>query len=225
MFFNSLNIPVYQFEKMYHKGKVIGKLRQVSKNDFANINEFARWRNANNRWFFNWATSTPESATKWLSEVIADPLRLFFIAEDLEGQMAGHVGLKNMNMAGHVVLKNINIETWKVELDNWLKNPDYHKIKHFNVFAIHSLYLWAFEEFKAFSIMARVLINNRKVIECHKELGFKITDYMPLVSVPSGNSIKWIETRNNSNIEAENYYLFMTMTEKDYKRRKKAEGY
>jgi hypothetical protein len=145
--------------------------------DHALVEELTLWRNKNSQFFLTQFEATVPRTIRWLEKaVLADPTRLMFFVHDLGDEPVGHVGVMRLD---HPI----------VELDNMIRGRSGGG-GQLMYWAEVSLLRWLFQVRRVTGVCLHVLSNNWLPISIHSEIGFRMTEMLPLVRRESPGEIQ-----------------------------------
>lgn len=159
--------------------QLVGKLVPVGKwilQDTAKIELIQQWRQKHMKMFLAQFENSFEKTYDYLKNLSIDQdNRIFFLIYDSNDQFIGHMGLSN-------------IDDDNAELDNFIRGIGGGEPR-LVYFAELAMVHWAFFCLKVKKCNLRLLSYNWLVIEIHKEIGFVVTNKLPLKKTVSGLNI------------------------------------
>lgn len=174
----------------------VGYLTPLTKsrlNDDDLIELLTRWRNHNMQSFLTTFIATPERTRRWLKNVVlSSSTQMLFLIFDLDDNLTGHLGFKNLTQDD--VLSDNAIKAGRS------KNP---KIM---VYAHRRIIQWLFDNTSINLVRGEVFSDNATSIIMNKQIGFVQVAKSPLLKIINeNNEEEWI--RNEENEEVGNRFL------------------
>ncbi len=185
------------------QGRSIGHLRPIVKADLADdtvAQALTDWRNANMRYFFGQFVATCERTKAWMArDLFASGGKLLFLIES-DGRLVGHYGFKNLT-ADEVLLDNAMLGV----------RCAYPAIMRQAGLA---LIQWLFDVAQVKRVWAEVLTTNAPALMLNRQLGFAVTQKIPMIKSESEGQVTWTMGDAHSTIDAD-VHCYKLLLERD----------
>lgn len=156
-----------------------------------------RWRAEHQYAYPSRFTPTEAGTARWINgAVLENNDRILFLLTDPLLRPLGHLGL-------------LLLPDGRVEIDNILRGES--QIKGVMKAAMQVLEKWALDHFDAQEVQLKVLASNLRAVEFYENLGYSITERLPMKWQVEGESRTLIETHE----EPDEIFLLMTKSVQD----------